>query len=248
MKQLIRIFALAGVLAYFSAPVLAQEPPGYMGKRMVIGYGFHTVPAWENPNALGESNPYSFNYRHRVHFEWVNARNKTMSLNIGRMRTFNELTRFGFTGEPRWEDPTKNAQVKAWHIGPEWRWYGRSTSVAPLGTYYSMGFDMIFYKSVPFPGTFAYRDPLTEGTIDGTADFLTNNSWTTLMPTIGLGVQRVIRNHVALDLGLQFGWVTTNARTSIQQFNHRELLKQASGHRLWQANLVNFRVAAGWLQ
>jgi hypothetical protein len=194
-QQLTIVFLLCSLLGR------AQAVPGYLGKRLTVGYGIDLWPS-VSPTATGDA---GLNHSHSLNLEY-GIRNRTNFCASFRyfktgLAGVGELDYAGqvVTYNPLHKNPM---QLNSYDIGLAFKFFHKGY-FAPVGKYRKLGLQMMINK-VKYENTrFLYRDPAEKYFTVGTGEISSFN----MAVTYELGVERALSDKLTFDTGIRFAVV-----------------------------------------
>lgn len=257
MKKIFILFIFCLSYAGYS------QVPGYMGKRVIVGYGFNFSGAFlsPTPNKTNDSSPSGligdevpllssmsgFNMTHSLNIDYVYKSRKAISFLVQYARTgvdYFYIRNYYYGG-----DETKPAILNSLGIGIGVKLFKRS-NVAPYGPYVKWE-TMMFMNSVKYDKDgFIKRDPNTniETKVSlgpGKVDFQT------LGVGFSFGQQRIWRDKFVFDRGLKFMVIPGGFLEQINSSDTYGSVQsgfESTGHtRLFRNQFINFHLGIGLL-
>jgi hypothetical protein len=209
---------------FFSINLIAQTP-GYMGKRLVIGYGFHFSPAFIGSNGKGqsiigrgnsESGVAAFNSLHQFFLEFAISKrvmvgasvsiykttydnNKTLDVSAYQKNKDGSYSALAYFGSP-----TGLYNIK----GQNYALYAklfRKSHLAPCGKYIMLGINIRRYTSSYDPNIMQleYQKNKIDYVYPAYSDFgRREQSFTRFDLLFGFGRTRILFHRVAIDYGI----------------------------------------------
>ena len=251
MQKLIITLALLLPLGIF-----AQSVPGFMGKRMQVGYEGHMFPSFKNVNseelpADGDI-PTSLNFQHHFHFDYTLSKKWAISVKPGFISTYAEPADYYSSSSF-----TSNIKVSATAFTLGFKKFRQH--FAPLGGYVEYRLSMLQVKAHDFsyPAGTASGNPYPAGTVTG-------SSAPVYSAGFGFGLNRsVFDDQLMLTVGLDFNYAFVSVESARTYFddsvaeavelgngnslsNQNALLNIAKG-RIFIHNLLNFKVGVSYL-
>ncbi|MCW3104174.1 MAG: hypothetical protein JWO09_2614 [Bacteroidetes bacterium] len=254
--KLKNIFFTAGIL--FAAGRVAAQVPGYMGKRLVIGYSNYLSPALISPSANGPSP--GLNTTHCFNLEYV-IKNRLMlcagyqMLNTGAERTqgygYTVPGNYGYAEIASYRpDNGLPMQVKDRNFSVGFKLFGTGL-FAPVGGYQKLELILMSTNlSYEKKGFYPQGDPVHRLTL-GTGSYDYKN----IAIALTLGKERVFFGRLSVDAGIRFGimpGVILGTMGSVLfddgTYTYYESQMQRNlNFRLQGAQLVNFHIGIGLL-
>jgi hypothetical protein len=163
---------------------LSKPNPGYLGKKLSIGYNFHMFPAFSQPNDI-QTKDFSWSLRHHISIENSFRKNASFIYDVGFFSTYTDIEYNGFNN-------LENQAISALQINMGYKWY--VDHFAPLGNYLEFRSGFMFPR---ISDVSLDNDPNTalNGTISGGTAVIFNFGF-------GYGVQRVLFDQVLVGMGL----------------------------------------------
>jgi hypothetical protein len=224
------LFILIGLLT-FSGLLLAQTP-GYMGKRFVIGYGFHTGPALIGSTAQGstiigkrngnasEGEP-AFNSLHEAYIEAALSKRFLLGLSTKFYKTTYDNHK---SVEATVTVPNQygGSYVDSYYGYPEGLYYIKGQNYALYGKLFKRGFIAPWGKYMMFgvninrftcsydPAEMKLKDDSYNSKSPPVTDFgAREQSFTKFDLLFGYGRTRVVANRVTFDYGFNVNLIAT---------------------------------------
>jgi hypothetical protein len=250
-----------------TASVLTAQVPGYMGKRLTLGYSNNFFAAIIGPPAqsydMGINTTHSFN----IEFTIKPRTNFCLSyqmFNTGvtTNHTFVNSTQdqYGnvYNVESHFDPvPNKPMELHSNNVCIGFKFFNAG-SLAPVGKYRKLELVLMFTElSYPPNSFFTYNYNYGFGGNDGVSRSSLgtgNYNFKSFALTYSLGRQRVLFNRLVLDYGLQFGFVpagvfaTLNSEGDFSDASTPEnVFRQETNKRLFRHQLFNFHIGLGFL-
>lgn len=223
----------------------ASQVSGFLGKKNVISASLFMKSSFIMPNKNAKNGYFSFNDHYSIEFERVI--NRRFSIKV-HGTTFD--TKFNLVSNDNYNDQyLHDFSTKA--IGMDFVWYKQS-SLAPLGAYFSTGFD-VFFNDVSI-------DTLKANL--GTADYeywllgyqrvnTPNLSVIHAGINIKSGVKQIFFNCISFDLNFQLGAILTKSDLGepVNNYNlgDENVIKERVGTRLWGHYLWGVNCSVGFV-
>ena len=241
MKKILTIIIILFVTFY--ATTSQSQVSGFIGKRNVLQLGVFMKSSFVMPNRNGESGYFSFNDRYSIAYERVITRNKSIQLHATTFETFYKT--FGYKDNA--SGSLLKMSCKAY--GGDFLFY-RTSHIAPLGTYISVGFDVIFTTADVDTAELNYG--FQSYNYDGTSTpGYSNTQFTTthLGLNIKSGVKQIFFNCLSVDFNFQIGVIFSSDVTGETTFkdDYDKYLKSRIGNRLWGQYLWGVNCSVGYL-
>jgi hypothetical protein len=232
-----------------------SQVSGYMGKRNVLKLGLFMKSSFVMPNSNGESGYFSFNDRYSIAFERVLTRNKSIEIHATSFETFYKM--FEYTDNE--SAPMYKMSCKAY--GGDFLFY-RSSHIAPLGAYTSVGFDVIVTTADVDMTEFKERyDYSSYGFEDENQNWFTysnnNISTTHLGLNMKSGAKQIFFNCLSVDFNFHVGVIFSenivgessfdNIGQGVFQERFDDYIKGRIGNRLWGHYLWGVNCSVGYL-
>ncbi len=207
----------------FASSVVAQIGPGYLGKRFMLGYGFHFSPAilgsngsegsiiGRGPHSLGGDPAFNSTHDGFLEFAFKNRTSVGLSCRYYNSTFDNSTSVYGYTFTPNGQqyilsgEPGGFYQIKGLNYALYFKFYNKRY-VAPWGRYFLLGPVVNTYRSFYDPGIMKLET--TDGS--GGAKIRIDNFgaqgelYARGDLLFGWGRNRMIGNRVTIDYGVNF--------------------------------------------
>jgi hypothetical protein len=249
------------VLGLLSAGELFAQAPGYMGKKLTLGYSNNFFVSPFGPTAAADDA--GFNTTHCFNAEYTIKSKTNLCFSFQTFETgvrmnqeFHSTTYISSTGEYQEITssyvPTLPMQLRTYSGGIGFKFF-TSGSLAPVGKYKKLELLIMFSNLTYDRNGFRYYDPNTSKTVKtsiGTGDY----NFKTFALTYTIGRQRVFFNTIVLDYGMQVGVVpvgllaTLNGAEDFVQLNgYEDVFRSDTNQRLFRYQLFNLHLGLGFL-
>lgn len=199
---------------------LASQAPGYMGKRLVAGYGFYFSPALLNPNGFNQSlfsvggnsetGSLAFNSQHEAYLEYATKKRTMVGVSARFYRTAYGNGRQVVTSTRR-GSPTGCYKI----TGISYSLYGkffRRNYLAPWGRYFIFGPTITTYYASYDPNEMyvAYIDYSSSPSKQVVySNFGPQRQFDLRLDFIlGFGRSRIVNNRISLDYGFNANFLS----------------------------------------
>jgi hypothetical protein len=238
MKKIKIVF----LIIFLISNTLFSQVSGFQGKKNVIAASLFLKSSFVMPNKNGKSGYLSFNDRYSITYERVITRNKSLQIHATSFETqfelgLSPLNYFYFTSTPSSQFQKMSCNA----FGADYIIYAPS-HLAPLGAYFSVGFDII--NSTVDVDTALFNQYSQYNTFP----LYTNTSFTTTIGAANFksGVKQIFFNRLSVDFNFHLGLVFSNAWKSTSFDDDVEAyLKSKIGQRLWGHYLWGVNCAIG---
>lgn len=266
MRHKLKITGLLFIILSFTIFNGKAQSPGYMGKKLVVGYGFYVDPAF-GAIAFGYGNS-PLNIQHEFFLEYVTSKkymigfsaklynstyNNTAAVDLG-SNSYNYL--FGV-------DPSANHPSGAYSISARnFQLYAklfRSNYLAPWGKYFMFGVTLNAFDCEydPYQMEVSMQGNIYQNGTSISQTILYNNFGPTIQSyqyidlMVGGGHSRVFANKIVLDYGYNLNLIAT-ALTLWYAVDDQapaalDYIKKTSTNRVMGINKFNFFVKVGYL-
>jgi len=250
------------ILLFFLFFRAEAQVPGYMGKRLVVGYGLYANPAFSNILLHDADNP--INSLHEFFVEYTTGKKFVLGFSARLYRyTYNNIEDVdangasNFSGFTQHEtNPNGSYDIK----GQSYQLYGKlykAGYLAPWGKYFILGLTLNRYQT--------YYDPsqmyvtATQNTNSTTtqltfSDFgLTTQSYSAVDLLFGNGNSRIFGNRIVLDYGYTINTIAMfrifiNAlEDDGNSLYPEDYIQKTSTTRVAAINRFNFFIKIGYL-
>ncbi len=261
MKKFRVYIALFFLETLITNSIAIAQVPGYMGKKVVAGYGFYFNPGFSNI-AMGYSDS-PLNTQHEFFLEYTTGKKFMVGASARLYRyTYNNTELVDANGPSNSstfnqvdQNPSGSYQIK----GRNFSLYGKlfkSNYLAPWGRYFIFGLSVIKYETDYDSGDMRV---LVKETKYGT---VTNSYYTDFGPTtefystadvfFGNGKSRIFSNRIVFDYGYTVGIVSMahmflNALDFGETLYPQDYIKSTSASRVAALNRFNFYFKLGYL-
>lgn len=255
-----KTIAFLSVLIFLQGIAFAQVP-GYMGKRLTIGYSNNFFLAGIGPTKtydIGLNTTHSFNLEYTI----KNRTNFCLSYQMFKTGvdvdhefyeeyedTYGVYNSISYTYNPI---PNVPLQLKSNNVSIGFKFFASGT-LAPVGKYKKLELLLLFSNLTYKPNSFEGYDNQAEG-LKRKSIGTGNYSYSTFALTYTMGRQRVLLNRLVLDYGVQFGFTPAGVvavLTSDEDFNRstnpEDIFRQETNKRLFRYELFNLHLGLGFL-
>jgi len=262
-NRIAKYFKLLFVIIFLigSSKVSAiNKAPGYLGMKAIVYYNPLLFPSWINPNQNNKRTFISVNYKHNLEFEYIMTRTYSFGATFKYYSTFTDpenfvkITKEVVDTSSGWTNYyTSTFQLDtalhlgAMHFGLFYKTYATNNSLAPLGSYFKLSFEMInsWLKN---------KSPETTTASDNDNNKLAlrdNGAITKYLISMKFGKQNIYYDRMILNVGFQFGWVLKNyglknLTRSIEP-TENDYLEILTSTRIWHHNFMNLSFGIGVL-
>ena len=242
MKKIFATIIIISLL--FITNTSHSQVSGFMGKKNVLKLGLFMKSSFVMPNKNGESGYFSFNDKYSIEFERVLTRNKSFQVHASGFNTYYKMLEY--------TDNLSGLLLKmnCMAFGGDFVMY-RSSHIAPLGAYTSLGFDVIVSKSEvnisEINRMYLYSsDPLDQPRFSYPYKEL---STTHLGLNVKSGVKQIFFDCLSFDFNFQLGVIFSENMTGGAEFNENveDYIRGRIGNRLWGHYLWGVNCAVGYL-
>ncbi len=240
MKTL-KIVLIIFIINIINNSITAQVS-GFLGKKNVISGSLFMKSSFFMPNKNAQKGYFSFNDHYSLEFERVISRKHSIKLHATSFETkFNLISNDDFN-----DKYLHDFSAKA--IGADFVWYKQS-SIAPLGAYFSAGFD-VFFCDISIDTTIANAG------IDymyGWQERVTTTSLSLIHSgaNIKTGVKQIFFNCISFDLNFQFGVILSESDIGSTENNYNlndeDIISKRVGTRLWGHYLWGVNCSVGFV-
>lgn len=238
------------------------QVPGYMGKRLSIGYSNYLSPSLLNPSATKDRGDLGLNTTHCINLEYTIKKRTDFCFGIQFSKT-GMSREIGFTHEGYDNNGYKyvynssyspvskmSMQLSTTNICLGFKFFSQGY-IAPVGKYKKLDFILLLNKVSYERGGFRNDSPPAEYVTLGTGA----NDFRAFAIALTFGRQRVLFNTLLIDTGFRVG-ISPNIFISYikndvinDQYNlfFEDQLKESVNQRIFAAQLVNFHIGIGFL-
>lgn len=259
MKEFKKVIFLAIVLSFFCLAGVAQVP-GYMGKKVVIGYGLFGNPAFGNIAMDYADTP--INIQHDFFAEYTTGKKFALGFSARLYRyTYNNVEQVDAGGgttstsvNQNQLTPNGSYKIKARNYSLYGKFF-KSHYLAPWGKYFVLGLTLINYKTFYDPGTM-YIDAIRNinySAVSFRPDFgPTEQSYQKADIFFGHGNSRIFGNRIVLDYGYTINVIAltrvfVTALDVYEEEYPETYIKNTSASRVAAVNRFNFYIKLGYL-
>ena len=261
MKHKITIsILLFSVLAY-------AQVPGYMGKRMVVGYSNYMSPSLLYPTANStESYELGINTTHCINVEYSIKKRTNFCFGVQFFKTglqretgfeynqYDPIYGYSYYGTANYYARDKKPmELKTTNISFGFKFFNHG-SIAPVGKYQKLEFLLLFDKVKYDRTAFYMGSPIPENKIIGTIG-RGEYDFKSFAIALTLGKQRVLFDAITLDTGVRFGispnavlnFISDDMFSNYSNSTFENQLKINMNSRILTSQLVNFHIGIGFL-
>lgn len=196
----LRIILLVSILC---AQITVAQNPGYQGRRFSLNYNLNFFNALNNPNAAGQSGWFSFNTAHYGMLDATVSKRISLGVSFRYLRTaFKFDESFEVPVIEQYSMTSKNVTsssigvTESYSVGIYGRFFFRG-NIAPLGTYWKPGIDLVFYKVYPGHPEPRFCESCAE------PYFRNWSPYKTLALSLELGQNRILFDRLFIDYGVR---------------------------------------------
>lgn len=222
-----------------------SQVSGFMGKKNILKLGLFMKSSFVMPNKNGESGYFSFNDKYSIEFERVITRNKSIQIHASSFETYYKM--LGYSDNTT--SPLLKMSCKSY--GGDFVMY-RSSHIAPLGAYTSVGFDVIVSTADvnidEINSNYSYYN--YEDQSQSKYSYPYKEIITTHMGlNMKSGVKQIFFNSLSIDFNFQLGVIFSENMTGGAEFkdNVEDYIKGRIGNRLWGHYLWGVNCSVGYL-
>jgi hypothetical protein len=266
MMHKLKITGLLFIVLSFTAFSGRAQSPGYMGKKLVVGYGFYINPAL-SAVAYGFGNSI-FNTQHEFFLEYVTSKKYMIGFSAKLYKsTYNNTAAVdlanlgnGYSGNsyPFDNRPSGTYSISARNFQLYAKLF-KSNYLAPWGKYFLFGLTLNQYDCEydPYQMQLSLQETAYSNGISTTQTVIYNNfgplvqSYQYIDFMVGAGHSRIFANKIVLDYGYNLNAIAT-ALVVLDAFNIEtpdlfSYIKTTSTARVRGINRFNFFVKLGYL-
>ena len=247
-----KITILLSILLLEAVNSNAQSTPGYLGKRMQIGYQGNIFPSFVNPNGEEVNDKASLNYQSFLHFDYALSKKWGASVKLGYFSTYANPDGFIWSIADAFE---RNFKISTTSVSAGLKRFRQH--FAPLGTYWEFKTALLIIKAgdLYYPETKQYNDPgglVVSGSVSSA-----------FAVGLGYGMNRVIYDDkLMISTGIELSYTFVDREFAVSMMDHStsadpvnggntesnqmELMDVAKG-RVFIHNLLNFKVGVSYL-
>ncbi len=244
------------IVLVFSILKVNSQVPGYMGKKVVVGYGFYFNPAFSNFVLEYADSP--INTLHEFFIEGATGKKFMLGFSAKLYKyTYNNIElvdTYGYANYAQQIDP----HPQGYYVikGRNYSLYGKffkSQYLAPWGKYFNLGISFNRYETEYNPGVMRVQVRDSYGT-----RYITNfgpqiQSYSYADISFGNGHSRIFGNRIVFDYGYNINLIAMSRMLLLAAFDDYrndtpdEYIKNTSAKRAAAVNRFNFYFKLGYL-
>ncbi len=216
---------------------------GYMGKKWLLIYDFHTFPCFTYPNQNGKTGYQYLNLKHTFSLEYALARHLAVGTGVSLFKTdynFTDISYFYSNDNSVYYNYTPS-NIGSMNV-TAYDFYLKiflHKNLAPLGSYIKLQADYYNTNWSMDVSKGGGKPPLTP--------FPSTGSSKSTGVSVSFGRQYIYWDHLVLNSSFQIGFVFKGSSTKAQYTTPAEFMNVVTTSRLFYHDLFNLNIGIGYL-